>query len=444
MKQNKNEPTNNAFLAKKPAFCFAFILALVLTVSSGICQEPIEKIIAVVGREPILASELAAQIQMYAIQSGLRPETQEELDELQNNILEQMINERLFLLEARKDTMIKVSEDEINQAVDRHIAQVASQFETEDAFLDQLSLEGLSLRQFKKKLRPEIENQLYKQRLINMKLSQISISQQEVYEFYERYRDSIPEQPEAIRLSHILITFQPSGATEDSVLARAEAIRTNVVSGGDFAALAALHSDGPTAVNGGDLGFISPDDVVEEFGQVAFRLNPGDISGVVRTPLGYHIIKCEELRSNQAHLRHIVFEVNPTPADSQLSFLLVDSLVRELDSGADFKELAKVFSADDESRKQGGELGWFAVTDLPPGFQEALPKLEENDDYYGPVRTEFGLHIIKKLDHQERHRLTTEEDFDQIKDLARQSKTGEFVEQWLEEIKERTYVEIRM
>ena len=273
--------------------------------------ESIESIVAIVGREPIMASELAAQMQMVAIQQGLRPETQEEVDRLKEDILDQMISERLFLIEARKDTSIKVLPEEIEQAENDHIARISSQFESEEAFLAQLGREGMTLRSFKKRLRPDIENQLLKQRLISMKLAKISMSKQEVYDFYEKYRDSIPPQPEAVRLAHILITFQPSQATEDSVRNQAEAVRQNASAGVDFATLAATYSAGPTAMTGGDLGFISPDDVVPEFGRVAFNLSPGDISGPVRTQYGYHIIKCEEVSGRTARFRHILFEVNP-------------------------------------------------------------------------------------------------------------------------------------
>jgi len=428
---------------KSTAGTLYLLFAIILSVSV-FASEPIDRIVAVIGKDPIMASELAPQLQLISIQNNIRPQNQEELDRLQREILNQMISEKLFLIEARKDTSINITDDEINQAVDQHIAQVASQFESEDDFLTQLSVEGLSLRSFKKRLRPEIENQLLKQRLIGLKLNDISISRQEVNEFYREFRDSLPDQPEAIRLAHILITFQPSGGTEDSVKSKAEKVRENAVSGADFPALSMQYSSGPNAVAGGDLGFISRQDVIEEFSRVAFNLQPGEISSVVRTPMGYHIVKCEEIREDKSHLRHILFDVRPTAADSALSYILVDSLLNEIRAGADFKELAKIFSADDESRKQGGELGWFAIADLPPGIAAVVDSMSNVGDIYGPARTEYGLHILKKMDWQEGHKLTLETDFDQIKEMARQSKTGEYVDAWLERLKEKTYVEIRL
>jgi len=419
-------------------------LAIIAFSSPLFGLEPIERIVAVVGQEPIMASELAAQIQLMAVQGLVKVESQEQLDQLQKDVLDQIISERLFLIAANDDTLINVTQDEIDQAVDEQIANISRQFETEDEFFAELASEGMTLRSYKKRLKPEIQNQLLKQKLIGTKLSQISVSQQEVYEFHEEFKDSIPNQPEAVRLAHILVTFTPSTDTENIIKAKAEAIRDKAVQGADFATLAITHSEGPTSLNGGDLGFISREDVVEEFGRVAFNLSPGDISSVVRSPLGYHVIKCEDVKDKKAHLRHILFEVKPTSADSTQSYELIDSLLNEINIGGDFRELAKVFSADDDSRKQGGELGWFAIEDLPVEFVAALEHLVSVEDSYGPVKSEYGIHILKKLDYQDGRKITPETDFDKIKEMARQSKTGEFVDNWLSEIRKKTFVEIRL
>ncbi len=423
---------------------FLLIFSIMLLGSFIRAQEPVERIVAVVGNEPILSSELAAQIQLMAIQQGIRPRTEKEMRQFQKKVLDDIISEKLLLIEAKKDTMINVTDDQIEKAIDDHIAGLIEQFPSEDAFMSELSKEGMTLRAFRKRLRPEMENQLLKQQLVNRKLSTISISNQEVYDFYDKYKDSIPDQPEAVRLAHILLTFQPSKTTEDSVKAIAEQVRQNASGGADFATLALTYSNGPGALTGGDLGFVSRDDVIPAFGRVAFNLAPGEISGVFRTEYGYHIVKCEAVQGNQAHLRQILFKVDPTAVDSALTYKLADSLLAAINDGADFREVAKVYSADDDTRKSGGELGWFAVKDLPPGFQDAVAHLKEVGDVYGPATSEYGLHIIKLMERQEGHKITLDNDFDQIKNMARQAKTGEMVDDWIKEIRQKVYVDIRL
>jgi len=420
-----------------------FLAPLLMASLESSALEPVERIAAVVGNEPILTSELAAEMQMSAIQRGIRPQTKEEINKFQSETLNQIISDRLFLVEAKKDTAIKVTPDEINQALEDHIKKVSSQFSSEDQFLAELGKEGLNLRSFKKRLHPEVENEMLKQKFISKKLSNISVSRQEVLEFYDKFKDSIPDQPEAVRLAHILITFQPSKRTEDSVLKKAEGIRKMAVAGGDFAALAATYSSGPGALNGGDLGFVSRNDVVPEFARAAFNLSAGEISGVVKTQFGFHIIRCEEIKGDKTHLRHILLEVHPASADSTLSYNLIDSLINEIKTGGNFAELAKVFSADDDTRKQGGELGWFAKSDLPAEFVSAIDSLGNIGDIYGPVNSEYGLHILKLIDHQEARKFSFDQDFDRVKEMARQFKTSKFIDKLVEEIKAKTFIEIR-
>lgn len=437
-----NSHTVFCLMLTRLAAIFA-ILILIGVNNNSLAGESIEKIAAIVGGDPILTSELAAQIQLMAIQRGIRPKNEAELAQFQEQILNDLIAERLMLVEARKDTTIDVTDEQIESAIEEHITNLVQQYSSDQKFLEELSKEGMTLRAFKKKLRPEIENQLLKQQLINRKISSIAISNKEVADFYEIYKDSIADQPEAVRLAHILITFQPSGGTEDSVRIKAETVRENAAAGADFATLAITHSSGPGSLSGGDLGFMAKDDVVPEFGRVAFNLEPGEISGVIRTMYGMHIIKCEEKRGIQSHLRQILFEVVPSAFDSSLSYGLIDSLLNEIKGGADFRELAKIFSADDETRAQGGELGWFAIANLPEEFASSIAGLENIDDLDGPVQSEYGLHILKLLDRQEAREVTLKNDFDRIKEMARQEKTGEIVDKWLSELKEKVYVEIR-
>jgi parvulin-like peptidyl-prolyl isomerase len=165
---------------------------------------------------------------------------------------------------------------------------------------------------------------------------------------------------------------------------------------------------------------------------------------VVRTEFGYHVILCTGQRESKLKLSHILLNVPPSAADTVQTLRLADSLIQRIAEGDDFAELAKTFSVDDDSRVQGGELGWFATENMPPEFADELTGWKTVGELKGPIQTRFGVHIVKLLDYQEAKKFTLDEDFDRIKEMARQHKTEGIVTKWIEEIKKHTYIENRM
>ncbi|MCH9031888.1 MAG: peptidylprolyl isomerase [candidate division Zixibacteria bacterium] len=406
------------------------LFGFVATARSGVEDaDPLERVVARVGRHSILLSQLASQAQMAAMQSGFRPETDEQAHEFQKEILRQMINEKLFLVAANQDTTITVSKQEVKAALDAQIAEISSRFPGETAFLTALASEGLTLRDLRRKLKTEVEGKLLRERYIGLKLSNSSISRKEVEDFYQAYKDSIPDQPAGARIAHILLTFTPSGVTIDSVKNFARSIRKKVTSGVDFEALAIQYGSNPS----GDLGFINYDDVTPEFGRVAFSLRVGEVSGLLRTASGFHIIKSINRIDDSVRISQILFPVIATSADSALIFGLADSLKQELIAGAKFAKIAKIFSADDDTRRTEGELGWFAFDDLPDEFVDYLSTDSEVGDISGPALSLFGLHLIRVLEIQVATEITFETHYDQIRDLARSRKSDLMIEEWIEE-----------
>ncbi len=271
----------------------------------------------------------------------------------------------------------------------------------------------------------------------------VSVSRKEVEEFFDEYRDSIPAQPEAVKLAHILIEIRPSKEVEDSIKAVATSLRQKAIEGVDFATLSQENSSLGAGANGGDLGYVARGDVVPEFARAAFNLSIGDISGVVRTQFGYHIIKCEGKRGDKLKLRHILLAVMPTHEDTVRAGVVADSLIKAARSGDDFRALAKAFSADNTTRAEGGELGWFATNQMPREFISSVTGWTEVGAIKGPILSQFGLHILKLLDYQPERQYSLAEDFDKIKELARQDKTGRLIDKWVEEFKAKTFIEIR-
>jgi peptidyl-prolyl cis-trans isomerase SurA len=422
-----------------------FIVFCFFHITPDLCpaQEVLDRVVAVVGNEIILESELKMQMSLFLNQRGVEVKNAEEQSQLQREILDQMINDKLLLLAAQKDTTIEVTSKEVESAVGDQMKNVKSEFSSEEAFETQLKSEGLTESELRKKYREQIKNQMMTERLISSKLSKVSVSTKEVKDFYQTYKDSIPDQPEAVKLSHILLEIKPSQETLDSLKREAEKILELVKSGQDFAQLASMYSDDPSGKEGGDLGFFKKGDMIPKFEQVAFSLNPGEVSDVVETEFGYHIIKVEEKKDDRVHARHILILVRPSQEDTLKVLALADSLYHQLLEGTDFGEMAKKFSADEESKKLGGELDWYPIASMIPEFKEWV-KNKKIGEISPPIKSQYGIHILKVLDRKEQRKLTLEDDWDTIKDMVRRKKTNELVSKWAEELRQKTYVEIRL
>lgn len=420
------------------------LLLIVLVSRAGAERDVIDRIVAIVDNEIILASELAGQMQLISLQTSNTPRTQAEATKLRDETLDGMVSDRLFLISAKKDTAIRVRPEEIEQALDEHVARMKGNFNSDEEFRAALASENLTERELRRRFRSDVENQLIKQRYIQKKLYGVSISRHEVEEFFGKFKDSIPIQPEGLKISHILLPFTSSEKVEDSVKALAEELRSKALEGADFASMSAQFSSFGAGVNGGDLGFISRSDVVPEFARAAFNLSPGDISGVVKTQFGYHIIQCEDKKDDKLKLRHILLGVVPSNKDSARTLLLADSLMNEIKNDGNFEELAKTFSSDNDSRARGGELGWFAAGKFPKEFSRELDGWNTTGAIKGPIISQFGAHIVKLLDYQASKEYTLAEDYDRIKELARQDKTGKMVDEWIQEIKKKTFIEYHL
>lgn len=401
--------------------------------------ETMERIVARVGSYPILISELASQVQIIAMQTGFRSNDSVEILEFQQEVLQQLVNEKLFLIAAQQDTTLRVTDDEVNEALDRQIDQISSRFAAEQGFLDALAEEGLTLREFRRKLYSEIENRLLKDKFIGRKLSAINVSRQEVSEFFRDFADSIPDQPAGVRLAHILLEFSSSEHTSDSVKQIALKIRKKAVDGQDFDSLAQAHSAPPA----GDLGFVRREEVTDEFGNAAFALQVGDISGLVRTKVGFHVLKCLNRDGDSIRVSQIYFPLSAVASDSTRIWNLARALKDSLDNGSSFAEFAKQYSNDDDTRRTEGELGWYAYQELPPEFQGHISAEMAEGSIVGPLMSHFGLHLVLALEKQEASKITLEEHYSQIRELARRRKTDLLIDEWVEQRKLDTYVEIR-
>jgi peptidyl-prolyl cis-trans isomerase SurA len=417
-------------------------LVFSLGVSDPLHAEVLEEAVAIVGNRLVLRSEWEAQSALFAMQTKRDMSDPAVRDTIGRLMLEQLINDQLILLVAESDTTLKIEPRAIDAALEDHLADMRRRFSTEEEYRAALVRENLTERDLRVRFRRDVENQLLKQRLIQKKLSEVNVSNGEVREFYNQFKDSLPTQPAAIKLSHVLLTVDVTPTTVDGVRDRLTVILAEIQGGLDFAEAARQHSEDPTAPSGGDLGWLNKGDLVGPFEDAAFQLTPGQVSGVVRTDIGLHLIQCIERDRDRVHVRHIFLSLSPTAADTAAVVARADSVAQSARSGSDFCALAQSYSKDQESQKNCGELGWYPIEEMFPEFKAALEPASAGD-IVGPVKTQFGWHVLKLLERRTSRTLDITDDWDRIKDMARQDKTNTVVSDWLAEIRQNTYVEIR-
>ncbi len=418
-------------------------LLLSLAMISSAASQTLDRVVAVIDNQIILLSELDAQIQIFAIQNKFQIPDETALDSMRADFLDKMIEDKVLLVQAEKDTTIEVTNREVDEALTNQINTIKSQFPSEEAFLSQLRNEGLTLRELREQYHDEIKNQLLKDKLIQGRLARVKVSSGEIRQFYEANRDSLPEKPSGVKLSHILVGINPGESTKDSLSRYASLIMEKAKMGEDFETLAKNYSDDPSGKQGGDLGWFSRGEMVPEFEQAAFSLRPGDISDVVQTIFGFHIIKLTGKKEGRIRASHVLISLSPSDDDKGLKLSFADSLYQNVIAGANFEETARLYSDDDNSSDKGGELGWYSAADLLPEFITAIRDLETGQ-ISPPVESEYGFHILRVDEKRTASPINFEEDLETIEEMARRDKTQRQLKDWLDRISSEIYIEKRL
>jgi peptidyl-prolyl cis-trans isomerase SurA len=405
--------------------------------------EDVDRIVAVVGHHIILDSELESQLTLAATQQQIDLSQPGLKDELRADLLDQMISDRLMLIQAERDTLITVSDPEVERELDTHLERIQSQFPSPEDFYKQLAAEGLSLPELRRRYRREVRNQLLKQRLIQSRVRDVEVSAPEVDAFYNEFKDSLPDQVAAVHLQTILIKVEVSRHTLDSVQAFASLIRDSIEAGASFADMARRYSSDGSAESGGDLGWFGRKVMVPEFERAAFGLAVGEISGPVKTQFGYHLISCLEREREKVHAAHILFRTSPAGDDQEQALAEARALRERLANGADFAALAKEFSADSATAAAGGDLGWIPLGSLPQNFAAAIGT-NGAGSLLDPVPAEEGIHLIRVADRRDDRPYDLMLDRAEITEMAKREKTGRLVEEWVTELRDEIYVDVRL
>ena len=398
----------------------------------------LDRIVAVVENDPILESEVQAQIQFFVMNNRVDAKA----PGVRAQVLQQMINEKLIVAKAIQDS-VTVSDDEVQQQLDQAIQQRVQQVGSE-ARLEELY--GMPLSRIKREYRDEMRRNLLAQKLQQQRFGSSSIGRFEVEEFYATYRDSLPRVPEEVELAHIFIKPRFSDADRIAARAKMQSLLDSLNAGVDFAGLAQRHSDDPgSAPQGGNLGLVRRGQFVKEFESAVFSLGDGQTSGIVETELGMHIIQLLERRGDAVRARHILLRMQRTPASDSATVHLLDSLRLRILAGANFAELAKTYSEDKETNLIGGTLGTMELEQLDKNWYTAVAPLKAGEvsaPTQLPVGASYGYHIVLVRKRTPAHEMTLATDYHKLEQIALNYKRTKDYQTWLDGLRKQIYWKI--
>ena len=401
----------------------------------------LDRVVVVVNDEAITQWDVSEQRRILLSQLQASKITPPPADVLDKQVVERLIVERAVLQYA-KETGIRVDDT----TVERTILRVAEENKlSPEEFRKALEREHVPYANYREDIRRQIIIQRVRDREVD---SKITVSDAEV----DNYLATIASQAggeDEYRLSHIYITV-PEQASPDAVEAgrkRAEQALAEVKSGKDFAEVAAAYSSAPDASSGGDLGWRTRARLPSVFADVVQKMKPGDVSPVLRSVSGFHLVKLVAERNrnqptvvDQTHARHILIKVNEQTSEADAK-AKIERLRERIVAGASFEDIARANSEDTSSAK-GGDLGWISPGDTVPDFEHAMDKLAVNE-VSQPVRTPFGWHLIQVVERRKQD-VTQQRRREEARKAIRQRKSDEQFEEFVRQLRDRTYVEYKV
>jgi peptidyl-prolyl cis-trans isomerase SurA len=406
-----------------------------------LAEVPLDRIVAVVENDIVMQSELDTKLRTVVGQMQQQGIQLPSSSVLETQVLERMILTKIQLQRA-EETGIRVDDETLN----RTISNIAAENKVSlSQFRDILEEDGFSYEQFRENIRNEIIISRLRQRQVD---NRISISTKEIDNALSNMEFQGKTETE-YQLSHILISLPEAPTPDEEEQARLVATKVleDLKAGQDFALMATTFSDGQRALEGGDLGWRKNNEIPTLFSTQITSMEKGDISDLIKSSSGYHIVKLADVRSSEKHMitqtkaRHILVRLDELTTEDDAKIRL-NQLKTRLEGGDDFAELARSHSDDTVSAADGGNLGWSSSGRLVPQFENVMNQLEINE-ISDPFKTQFGWHILQVLGHREY------DDTENIRrtkasEAIRRRKSEEAHQNWLRHLRDEAYVEYRL
>ena len=400
----------------------------------------IDRIVAVVDQVVITENELADRIKSVTAQLEKQGTELPPPAILEKQILERMITDRLQLQYASQ-TGLRVDDNQLDKTIER----IAGQNEMDiPAFKKALLDDGIQYRKFREDIRNEIILARLREREVD---NRINITESEIDSFITMQTAS--NSNDEYEISHILIRAGEDTSPDDlkKLRAKAEDALEQLKAGKDFAKISASFSDAPNALEGGGLGWKNGSQMPALFLDAIKPLKAGDLTPILRSPNGFHILKVTDRRGgssplvvSQTHVRHILVKLSEIVSENDAK-ARVEGIKERLDHGEKFEDLARQYS-DDGSAKSGGDLSWVNPGDTVPEFEKTMNALAPGE-ISNVIRTQFGFHVLQVIERRSQD-MSKEASRIKARQEIRARKSDEAYQDWVRELRDRAFVELRL
>ncbi|MCX6154238.1 MAG: peptidylprolyl isomerase [Candidatus Kapabacteria bacterium] len=414
----------------KKYFLISFVLLIAIS-SFAFAQklkqgDVLDKIVARVGNEVILQSEVEGSLMQYAMENHLNPKD----EKLRKSILDNLINEKLIVQKAIEDS-VEVSDDEIKQRWEYFLGTMVSKYGSESRVA---SVYGMSIARLQYESRDNLKNAILSEKLIRKQFEALKITPHEVEDYFKTL-DTVPKIPMQSEIYHIVLNVPENNQGKDEAMKLARKVRDSLLSGVPFYLLAVKYSISPTVVtDSGNLGWRKKGYLFPEYENIAYSLQKGEFSVPVETPYGIHVFEVLGKTNDSVNTRQIIFSMKKSGflVDSIKNFLI--TLKKRVIAGEQFEKLAEQYSDEKETAAFSGFVGnispseMFGVTVLKTGeISDPLP--------YDLNTKKPAYHIIFKKREIPEHTATLKDDYKQIENVAKRYKQAKIYNDWIESLR---------
>lgn len=437
--------------SKSSVKCALCILVMICGISlAGLQAQPmvVDKVIAKVGSELVLLSDLEDQYQYIVKQEADVPR------EAKCNIMENLIAQKVIVYQAKVDS-VEVSDAELDAQLDYRFESILRQMNGDEQFFKDYY--GVTISEMRERVRDDQEQQILSEKMQGSLIGSVRITPKEVEEFYLSIpKDSLPFLNAEVEISELVMTPQVSDAERTKSLDKITQIKEDIINGTiTFEEAAKKYSSDGSSAKGGDLGFAKRGVYVPPFEAAAFQLKKDEMSDIVETEFGFHIIQLIERRGNSIHVRHILISPKITSADEELAQQVLDSIrnLVVLDS-ISFEKAVKRHSIKDipsygnSGRVKNPKTGntFFETSDLDPDIYFEIIDLDPNQISnvfeVKDLRGAKQYKIIKLISESKPHKANLEQDYNKIALFAKQSKKNNYFNDWVSKKLDETYIKV--